>query len=102
MGDKPHLTVTCPGCEGRLIVDVATGEVIAHKKARQPVAGGKDFDELLTDLDREKDEAEEVFSREMAAMKDRDRLLEEKFNEALRRAEEDPDEGPPARPFDLD
>lgn len=102
MGDKPHLTVTCPECEGRLIVDVATGEVIAHKKARQPVAGGKDFDELLTDLDREKDEAEEVFSREMAAMKDRDRLLEEKFNEALRRAEEDPDEGPPARPFDLD
>lgn len=85
-----------------MVVDVATGEVLSHRKAKQPIAGGKDFDELLTDLDRSKEEAEEVFSREMAAMEDRDRLLEEKFNEALKRAEEDPDEGPPARPFDLD
>ena len=44
----------------------------------------------------------EVFEREMSAMKDRDRLLEEKFREAVRRAEESPDEGRPKRPFDLD
>ena len=102
MDKKQNLTVTCPDCDTRLVVDIATGEVISHRKADQPIAGGKDFDELLTDLDRGKDEAEEVFSREMAAMKDRDRLLEEKFEEALKRAEEDPDKGPPARPFDLD
>ncbi len=41
-------------------------------------------------------------SREMAALKDRDRLLEEKFEEALKRAEEEPDDAPPPRPFDLD
>jgi hypothetical protein len=28
--------------------------------------------------------------------------MEEKFREALKRAEEDPDKGPPKRPFDLD
>ena len=47
-------------------------------------------------------DAEDVFQREVAALKDRDRILEEKFREALKRAEEDPDQGRPARPFDLD
>lgn len=102
MSENRNLIVTCPECEARLVVDVATGDVVSHKKAKQPVAGGKDFDALLTDLDRGIEEAEEVFSREMAAMKDRDRLLEEKFNQALERAQEDPDEEPPPRPFDLD
>ena len=35
-------------------------------------------------------------------MADRERLLEEKFRAALQRAEEEPDDGPPPRPFDLD
>ncbi len=38
----------------------------------------------------------------MEALEDRDRLLEEKFREAVKNAEDDPDEGPPVRPFDLD
>lgn len=102
MADNQTLIVSCPDCDARLVVDVATGEVLSHRKMSTPPAGGKDFEELLTDLDRDKDEAEEVFSREMAAHKDRDRLLEEKFEEALKRAEEDPDDAPPPRPFDLD
>ena len=44
----------------------------------------------------------EIFEREVEAHRDRDRLLEERFEEALRKAEEDPDDGPPPRPFDLD
>ncbi len=102
MGEKQNLNVSCPECNARLVVDVSTAEVISHRKFEEPIAGGKNFDELLSGLDRSKDEAEEVFSREMAAMEDRDRLLEEKFDQALKRAEEDPDEGPPLRPFDLD
>lgn len=96
------LTVRCPDCSSDLVIDVATGEVLSHRKAKQPIAGGKDFDSLLKGLDEDKARAEDVFQREVAAMKDRDRLLEEKFREALRRAEEDPDQGPPRRPFDLD
>ena len=83
-------------------MDAATGEVLSHREKKQPVAGGKDFDTLLGDLDREKAEAEETFEREMAAMEDRDRLLEEKFQEALKRAEESPEDEPPPRPWDLD
>jgi hypothetical protein len=62
----------------------------------------RDLDSLFQELDRDKAKAEDVFQREVAAMKDRDRLLEEKFREALKRAEEDPDEGRPSRPFDFD
>lgn len=84
------------------MVDAATGEVLSHREHRAPPAAGKDFDQLLEDLDRSKVEAEEVFAREMDAMKDRDRLLDEKFREALKRAEESPEDEPPPRPFDLD
>jgi hypothetical protein len=102
VSETRKLTVRCPDCESELVIDTATGQVLSHRRPKQPLAGGKDFDALLKGLDDEKARASEVFDREFAAMKDRDRLLEEKFREALRRAEEDPDQGPPPRPFDLD
>lgn len=100
MADK--LRVHCPCCQAELVVDAATGAVLSHRAAKAPLAGGKDFDSLLQSLDSERSRAEEIFEREKAAMKDRDRLLEEKFREAMKRAEEDPESGPPRRPFDLD
>lgn len=84
------------------MVEASTGEVLFHKKTQDTAAGGKDFDELLEELKEEKSHAEEIFEREVEALKDQDRLLEERFEEALRQAEEDPDDGPPPRPFDLD
>lgn len=102
MNETRKLTVRCPDCDSDLVIDAATGEVLSHRRAKQPPAGGKSFDDLLQGLDQGKARAEEVFEREMSAMKDRDRLLDEKFREALRRADETPDEGPPKRPFDFD
>ena len=102
MSETRKLTVRCPDCSSDLVIDAETGEVLSHRKPKQPIAGGKDFDSLLKGLDEDKAKAEDLFQKEVAAMKDRDRLLEEKFREAMRRAEEDPDEGPPRRPFDLD
>ena len=102
VSETRKLTVRCPECESELVVDAATGQVLSHRRPKQAPAGGKDFDALLKGLDEDKARAADVFDREFAAMKDRDRLLEEKFREALRRAEEDPDKGPPPRPFDLD
>ena len=97
-----RLHVRCPDCATELVVDAATGEVVSHRAAQQPLAGGKDFDSLLRGLDEGKARAEAVFEQEKAALKDRQRLLSEKFDAALERAEEDPDKGPPKRPFDLD
>jgi hypothetical protein len=96
------LRLTCPDCGSDLVVDVATGEVLFHKKPKGPIAGGKDFDSLFADMDQQKARAEELFEREQAAQKDRSRLLEEKFDEAFKRASEDDDGAPPPRPFDLD
>jgi len=102
MSDSHKLKIHCPECNTYLTVDAATGEILMAKKPERPLAGGHDFDALLTGLDEQKNQAEEVFQREVDAMKDRDRLLEEKFKEALKRAEEEPDDEPPLRPFDLD
>lgn len=102
MSETRKLTVRCPECAVEMVVDVATGTVLSHRKPKEPLAGGKDFDSLLAGLDAGKARAEEIFEREKAALGDRGRLLEEKFSEALKRAHEDPDTGPPKRPFDLD
>jgi hypothetical protein len=95
------LTLTCPDCGSELVVDAETGSVLSHRTKAEPLAGGKDFDSLLAGLDASKARAEELFEREKAALADKDRLLEEKFKEAMKRAREEPDL-PPKRPFDLD
>ena len=97
-----HLTVTCPDCGAEIAIDVATGAVLHHRPARRERDTEKDFDALLSGLDESKARAEDVFAREMSAHKDRDRLMEEKFREAMRRAEEEPDDEPVLRPWDLD
>lgn len=99
---KQKLHLRCPGCQAELVVDARTGHILHHRQAKRPAAGGKDFDALMKDLDRDKSHAEELFERERAALKDRDRLLEEKFKEAMERAREEDDETPPPRPFDFD
>ena len=97
------LRVTCPDCGCDLVVDTATGTVLAHKSPKRPSAAEQmDFDKLLAGLDDSKTRADEVFNRELSALEDRDRLLEEKFREALLRAEEEDDGSPPERPWDLD
>lgn len=102
MGEHRKLQLRCPDCGSQLTVDAATGEVLFHKRPKEPPAGGRDLDSMLKGLDQDKARAEDVFAREVAAFKDRDRLLEEKFREAMKRAEEEPDEAPPRRPFDFD
>jgi hypothetical protein len=96
--------VRCPDCDSELVVDAATGEILSHRKAKAPLAGGKSFDSLFADLDAQKASAEDRFEREKAAHADRERLLGEKFEEALKRAEDEPDApgGRPPRPFDFD
>ncbi len=102
MSESTKLSVRCPECGSDLVVDTATGEVLFHKKLKGPPAGGKDFDSLFAEMNSQKARAEETFEREKAAQKDRARLLEEKFQEAFKRASEEDDDTPPPRPFDLD
>lgn len=96
------LRIRCPECGCDLTVDVESGQVLFHKGAVKEPGGGRDFDQLLAGLDESKDRAAEVFRREVSAVKEHDRLMEEKFREAMRRAEEEPDSEPPLRPWELD
>jgi hypothetical protein len=102
VSESRKLTLRCPDCDSHLVVDAATGEILSHRPVEAPAGGSKSFESLLGDLDTQKEQAEDIFSREMAAIKDSDRLLEDKFKEALKRAEEDPDDGPVLRPIDLE
>jgi hypothetical protein len=93
--------VRCPECGSELVVDGATGEILSHRAPKAPLAGGKTLDSLFADLESQKASAEDRFERERAAHADRARLLEEKFQEALKRADETPDEAV-RRPFEDD
>lgn len=102
VAETRKLVLACPECGSRLVVDQATGEVLSHRSPDAKPGGGKSFEGLLDDLERERAEAEDVFAREVAAMKDRDRLLEERFREAMERAGDLDEDEPPPRPFDFD
>jgi hypothetical protein len=91
-------SLTCPCCESILTVDANTGALLAHEEKKK-VHGS--FEELQGTLNKQKEHRERIFAQEMSSMKDRERLLEEKFKEALKRA--DTDSGKPFRnPLDLD
>ena len=91
-------TVTCPCCEATLIVDAATGALLSHEEKKKVLGS---FEDLKGELGKQKEQREQIFAQEMSSMKDRERLLEEKFREAMKRA--DNDDGKPYRnPLDLD
>lgn len=91
-------TVICPCCEATLIVDAQTGAIISHQEKAKPLAS---FEEMAKELESRKKVRDQVFSQELGSMKDRERLLEEKFREAMKRAEKDKDT-PYRNPLDFD
>ncbi len=91
-------SIVCPCCEAILTVDAGTGALLAHEEKKKVLGS---FEDLKGDLSRQKEHRENIFAQEMSSVKDRERILEEKFKEALKRA--DTDSGIPYRnPLDLD
>lgn len=91
-------SVTCPCCETSLTIDAQTGALLAHEEKRK-VHGS--FEDLQGEMSKQKEMREQIFAQEMSSMKDRERLLDEKFKEALKRADTDSDT-PYRNPLDLD
>jgi hypothetical protein len=98
MVDKTRFTLICPCCEATLTIDAQTGAIISHEEKGKPTAS---FDEMLKGLDKQKQVREQLFQQELGSLKDRERLLEEKFREAMKRAEKDKDK-PFINPLDID
>ena len=91
-------SIICPCCEANLTIDAQTGSVLAHEEKKK--AHGS-FEDLAGELNKQKELREQLFAQEMSSVKDRERLLEEKFKEALKRADKTSDI-PFKNPLDLD
>ncbi len=91
-------SIICPCCEANLTVDAETGAILAHEQKAKKTGS---FEDLKNNLDKQKDLRENIFAQEMSSQKDRQRILEEKFQEALKRADTDSDK-PFRNPLDLD
>jgi hypothetical protein len=91
-------TLICPCCEATLTVDALTGALLSHEEKKKATGS---FEELAGELSKQKEIREQLFAQEMSSMKDRERLLEEKFKEALKRADKTSDT-PFRNPLDLD
>jgi hypothetical protein len=90
-------TITCPCCEALITIDAATGAMLSHEEKKKVLGS---FEELQGQLSKQKELREQIFAQEMSSVKDRERLLEEKFKEAMKRAEGDTT--PYKNPLDLD
>ena len=92
------LEIECPDCRSTIVLDRTTGEVLWHRAKEAPRKHS--FDSMVSSLQTQKDEMAKKFEREMASQKDRARLLEEKFKQAMERA--DKSGTPMKNPLDLD
>lgn len=93
-----NFEITCPCCEATIVVDRVNGEVLLHK-AKEVRTGGS-LETMVAGLETQKSEAAKRFDRQLESQKDRARILEEKFKEALQRAEKSTEKH--VNPFDLD
>lgn len=93
--------ITCPDCGAAIKVDAATRTVIAHTPAPRKRTF-EDFEAATRALKDQEERTQMLFRQSVEAEKNKDDVLSKKFEEALRRAKETPDNVRPIRDFDLD
>ena len=93
-----NFEITCPCCEATLVIDRVSGEVLLHKAKEVKVKGS--LESMVAGLESQKSEAAKRFEREIESQKDRSRILEEKFKEAMERAEKSDEKY--MNPMDMD
>ena len=92
-----NFEIHCPCCESLLVIDRISGEVLLHKPKEVKVTGS--LESMVSGLEAQKAEAAKRFERQLESQKDRARLLEEKFKEAMQRVDK---EEKYVNPFDMD
>lgn len=93
-----NFEITCPCCEATIVVDRLGGEVLLHKAKEVRTTGS--LESMVAGLESQKSEAAKRFDRQIESQKDRARILEEKFKEALERAEKSDEKY--LNPMDMD
>jgi len=98
---SPLFEVKCPCCEATLKIDPETEAVISHTEKPKPKPI-EDMAEAVRKLKGEAARREEAFQKSFAAEKSHAAVLSKKFDELLKQAKENPDEGPRKKDIDLD
>ena len=93
-----NFEIQCPCCEALIVIDRLSGEVLLHKAKEKK--SGQSLESMVSSLQTQKSEMEKYFEKQIESQKDRARILEEKFKEAMERA--DKSEKPLINPMDLD
>lgn len=94
-----NFEISCPCCEATIVIDRISGEVLLHKPKENRGPHGS-LESMVAGLESQKSEAAKRFDRQLESQKDRARILEEKFREALERAEKSTEK--PFNPMDAD
>ena len=93
--------VSCPCCNAVLKIDHDTQSVISHVAAVKPKTFA-DFEAAAKSMREQEGRKESIFRQAVDAEKNKAELLEKKFQEAVKKAKETPDEPRRIRDFDLD
>ena len=94
-GMPEALDVTCPCCSALLKVDPETGAIVWVDQKKAPP---KNFDDLVSRVHSQRSVLDEKFARSVKQTKNAREILERKFEEAKKRAADDPTR--PPHPFD--
>jgi len=96
---KSEIEVTCPCCQTTLVIDVNLGRIVSH---HEPERGNKpELNEAQRILAEEAARREAIFQQSVESEKTRGDALSRRFEEALKRANDEP-LSRPTRDFDLD
>jgi len=93
--------VKCPCCGALLTVDAETKAVLSHVPPVKPKTFN-DFEEAARAMREQEGRKESIFRQAVDAEKNKASLLEKKFQDAVKKAKESPDEPRRIRDFDLD
>lgn len=93
--------VVCSCCGARLTIDPEVRAILSHEeppKARTVT----DLRKAVEALKGEAGRRQAQFTQSMQAEKEKGKVLDRKFQEALKKAKDEPPTAPPARDIDLD
>ncbi len=96
---KSEIELTCPCCSSILVVDTNLGRIISHREVER--ADKPELADAQRILAAEAARREALFDQSFNAEKTRGDKLAQRFEEALKQAEQEPITRP-IRDFDLD
>ena len=86
MADR--VKVVCPCCSTKLVVEAQSGEILS---AERPIDPEKSFESAMSQVKSGSQRREEAFAKAFDRTKRLDDLLDKKFEEARKKAKDEPE-----------